>query len=140
MIDSFNGIYRFLSNFYSCRIMFEGQRYHSVEAAYQAAKTLDTDARQMFEDILPSEAKRMGKLLKLRSDWEDAKLGIMEQLVEQKFQDPFLRSALLDTGEEELVEGNYWNDTFWGVCNGSGANYLGQILMAVRQRIREARS
>lgn len=140
MIDSFSGMYRFLSNFYPARIDFEGRRFDSVEAAYQAMKTLDVNARQMFESLPASEAKKMGRLLKMRPDWEDVKLDIMEQLIEIKFQDAFLQSALLDTGEEQLVEGNYWKDTFWGVCEGVGANHLGEILMKVRAKIREARS
>ena len=140
MIDSFSGIYRFLSNFYPCRIEFEERRYESVEAAYQAMKTLDVNARQMFERLPAPDAKKMGRLLKMRSDWEDVKLEIMEQLVEIKFQEPMLRSALIDTGNEEIVEGNYWKDTFWGVCNGVGENHLGKILMQVRQKIRGARS
>lgn len=141
MIDSFKGVYSFLSNFYPARIEFEGRRYESVEAAYQAAKTLDLEARQMFENLTPAAAKRRGKLLTLRPDWEDVKLTVMLRLVDQKFQDVFLQSALMDTGEEELVEGNYWHDRFWGVCiHCGGDNNLGKILMAVRQRIREARS
>ena len=41
---------------------------------------------------------------------------------------------------EELVEGNYWGDTFWGICNGEGTNWLGILLMAERaywQKVRE---
>ena len=39
------------------------------------------------------------------------------------------------TGDAELVEGNTWNDTYWGVCNGVGHNHLGKILMQVRQEL-----
>ena len=33
------------------------------------------------------------------------------------------------------IEGNTWNDTFWGVCNGQGQNWLGKILMLVRSEL-----
>jgi hypothetical protein len=89
----------------------------------------------------PRQAKRAGRQLILRPDWEDAKLDIMYQLVLEKFsKDPVLRQRLLDTGDALLVEGNWWHDQFWGNCTcgkrpqcaGEGENHLGLILMAVR--------
>jgi predicted NAD-dependent protein-ADP-ribosyltransferase YbiA (DUF1768 family) len=60
----------------------------------------------------------------------------MEGLVRQKFsKDPVLRQRLLDTGDQDLVEGNTWGDTFWGVCRGQGSNWLGRILMDVRAEL-----
>ena len=47
-----------------------------------------------------------------------------------------LKKKLLDTGDQELIEGNYWNDTFWGVCEGKGQNHLGKILMQIREELR----
>jgi predicted NAD-dependent protein-ADP-ribosyltransferase YbiA (DUF1768 family) len=53
-----------------------------------------------------------------------------EYLYKCKFiQNEDLRKLLLDTGTSELIEDNNWHDTFWGVCNGVGANKLGEILM-----------
>lgn len=63
----------------------------------------------------------------------------MHDIVRAKFeQNPDLRQKLLSTGSEELIEGNTWGDTFWGVCKGSGQNWLGRILMFVRDEVREA--
>ena len=56
-----------------------------------------------------------------------------------KFQVPELREKLLATGDEELIEGNWWNDKFWGVCKGEGCNMLGLILMEVRDYISKLR-
>jgi predicted NAD-dependent protein-ADP-ribosyltransferase YbiA (DUF1768 family) len=72
--------------------------------------------------ITPGEAKKLARKLTaqgyLRKDWEQASLGIMEGLVRQKFSlYPTLREKLLATGDEELVEGNYWHDNFWGACS-----------------------
>jgi hypothetical protein len=61
----------------------------------------------------------------------------MESLVKEKFtRDTELGAKLVATGDEELVEGNYWGDTFWGVCRGVGQNHLGKILMKVREELR----
>lgn len=56
----------------------------------------------------------------------------MEQILRVKFSDPTLRKLLLDTGNAKLIEGNTWNDTFWGVCRGKGQNNLGLILQKLR--------
>ena len=62
----------------------------------------------------------------------DVKVKLMFVLVTEKFkQNPELKQKLLETGNQELIEGNTWNDTFWGVCNGQGQNWLGKILMLV---------
>ena len=84
-----------------------------------------------------SEAKRLGRRVRLRSDWEQVKYDVMLDVVRAKFnQHPDLAQKLLATGDEELVEGNDWGDTYWGVCNGRGKNMLGKILMRVRAELR----
>src|SRR3954468_6821071 len=45
-IDSFQGEYRFLSNFWPAGVEFEGITYPTAEHAYQAAKTLDVALRK----------------------------------------------------------------------------------------------
>ena len=136
-ITSFRDEYFFLSNFYPCDIEFNYLTYHSAEAAFQAQKCLDVGERNVFTELSPSQAKRRGKQVKLRPDWEDVKLEIMKSIVFQKFiQHPTLMDKLLDTGDAELIEGNNWHDTFWGVCKGKGQNNLGKILMEVRKDIR----
>ena len=74
--------------------------------------------------------------VKLREDWEQVKLLVMEDLVRQKFSKDPLKDRLLSTGSEYLEETNWWKDTYWGVCNGVGENILGQILMRVRDSLR----
>jgi ribA/ribD-fused uncharacterized protein len=138
-IAAFTGSHRFLSNFWPCRIEMDGMYYPSVEHAYQAAKTLDRkDRRIIQQQPKPGAAKRAGRrLTSLRPDWDDIKLGVMEQLVHYKFEhDPDLRTRLVSTYPEELVEGNTWGDRFWGVCDGTGENHLGRILMRVREELR----
>ena len=136
MIAELTGKYRFLSNFWSCFIEMQGATYPSVENAYQAAKCLDLRDRSKFLDIKASEAKRLGRVIKMLPTWNDERLEVMYKLVKQKFQEPNLRLILLATGNETIEEGNWWGDTFWGTVNGVGENRLGAILMRVREEAR----
>ncbi len=135
-IDSFWGDYRFLSNFYKTEIVYEGLTYGSTEAAYQSAKTTNETIRKYFSTLSPADSKKYGQKIKIREDWDDVKIGVMLELTRAKYLDRVLRKRLLATGDAELIEGNTWNDTFWGVCKGEGLNHLGQILMVVREELR----
>jgi ribA/ribD-fused uncharacterized protein len=132
-IRSFTAQYAFLSNFYPFAIMYEFERYPTVEHAFQAAKVLDPIERHRFAELSsPGQAKKLGRSVRLRPDWESVKLGIMKQLLELKFEDPHMRELLNNTKPAELIEGNWWGDTYWGVCNDVGKNHLGILLMEVR--------
>ena len=136
MISEFQGEFRFLSNFWPCEIELEGIRFPSVEHAYQAAKTLDINTRiQMSLLDTPGQVKKIGKSIELRPDWEEIKIEVMRELLKQKFDitkhyDLWLKLHM--TKPDELVEGNWWGDTFWGVCKGKGENHLGKLLMEIR--------
>ena len=136
-IDKFEGEFAFLSNFYEAEVEYEGIKYPTNEHAFQAAKSLNP-ARRLEIAMLdtPGKAKRAGRSLQLRHDWEQVKYDVMLDIVFAKFyQHPELATKLLATGDAELIEGNWWNDTTWGVCNGVGSNWLGRILMMVRARL-----
>jgi ribA/ribD-fused uncharacterized protein len=144
MIDSFSGANRYLSNFFPCLVTYEGDHYDSVEHAYQAAKTLRPSERRIVAGAdTPGKAKRLGGpkgIVTLREDWEEVKAGIMYDLVEHKFtRHEHLRARLLGTGGQLLVERNNWHDNGWGDCTCpkcagiEGKNWLGQVLMAVRE-------
>ena len=135
-----NTEHRFLSNFYPCTITFMDITYPSVEHAFQASKTLDMEIREKIAKApTPGKAKKMGRKVKLRFDWEDVKEVFMFLLLQKKFAIPKLQRKLLATGDAELVEGNNWGDTYWGVCKGVGKNRLGELLMRVRQEIKDAK-
>lgn len=134
-INKFDGQFAFLSNFFPCVIIGEDEIvYPSVEHYFQAQKTNDLIQRQKIAEAqTPGIAKRMGRKVVLRSDWEEVKDKVMLFAVRQKFKDPRFGSLLLATGDAELIEGNYWGDTYWGVdINKGGENHLGKILMQVR--------
>lgn len=139
VIDRFEGKYGFLSNFYPHPVKMRGVEYPTNEHAFQAAKTLDPKQRLFIRDApTPSKAKYWGRALQLRSDWERIKVEVMLGLCRLKFKHDPLRSLLLETGDAELIEGNTWGDTFWGVSAGQGRNELGKILMQVRAELRQA--
>lgn len=132
-ITHFQGDNYFLSNFWGCSVEMDGVVYSSVEHAYQAAKTNNLQERERIQKApTPGEAKRRGRSVTLREDWESVKLPVMKQLVINKFRNVELAARLKATGGAELIEGNWWGDTFWGICKGEGENHLGYILMEVR--------
>lgn len=143
-IPEFSGKYNFLSNFSDSPIKYEGIVYPTVEHAFQAAKTLNINKRlEIAHASTPGQAKRLGRSVKLRSDWEEIKVDIMRECLRLKFEIPELREALLETGNAELTEGNTWHDNFWGICycskcraSAHGKNVLGLLLMEVRDEIR----
>lgn len=124
--------YAFLSNFY-----WHGN--WTVEHQYQAAKTDDPAwAAAILNAPTPGAAKKLGRKAPMRPTWEQEKVAVMLALLRMKFLRPELAQKLLDTGDATLVEGNWWGDTFWGVCRGQGQNHLGRLLMQVRSELREA--
>lgn len=138
-IDSFRGKYYFLSNFFPAEVTYNGLTYQNNEAAFQAQKTYSKEERIEFTTLEPRDAKRRGRRVRLRRDWEQVKDRIMEEIVRAKFsQNEELKEQLLETGDAQLVEGNRWNDRYWGVDirSGVGENHLGKILMKVRSELR----
>lgn len=139
-VKGFTAKFRYLSNFYPSKVTFDGLEYDTIEAAYQAAKTDDVAARRRIREAeKPGLCKKLGQKVKLRQDWEQVKIQVMEDLVRQKFtKHKDLREKLVATGDAYLEETNHWGDTFWGVCRGNGQNHLGQILMKVREELKAA--
>lgn len=138
MINSFRGEYAFLSNMYESPITLGGVSYTCAEAAFQAVKLKDKTQRTQFQNISGPAAKALGRRVHLREDWDEIRLDVMRWIIHEKFrQNPLLATKLIQTGNIRLVEGNTWNDRFWGVCNGTGENWLGRILMAERIKIKK---
>lgn len=137
-ITSFHGDYDFLSNFYEAPVSYDGLCYLNNEAAFQAQKCLTEEEKKAFTGLTAVKAKRRGRQVALRPDWEDVKYDLMEAIVRAKFrQHPGLAARLAGTRGRQLIEGNTWHDTCWGVdaATGEGENHLGKILMKVREEI-----
>ncbi len=135
MINEFRGRYYFLSNFYDSPVTWNGLTYLNNEAAFQSAKTFSD--RECFTNLDPSSAKKLGRKVQLRNDWEGVKDDVMYEICKAKFsQSVELKNRLLATGNEYLEEGNTWGDKIWGTVNGIGENRLGKILMRVREELK----
>ncbi len=139
MINSFTNEYRFLSNFWPATVIYMGKTYPTVEHAYQAAKFDDPYIREQIGVAdSPVRAKKLARTFtpQIREAFHMHKIEIMHELLFQKFtKHDQLRHKLLATHPHELVEGNWWNDTFWGVCAGKGQNNLGKLLMNIRSQL-----
>ena len=135
MITNFRNT--FLSNFYPCDVKSNGFSYPTVEHAYQSCKSLDRVDWEMFSKFkTPALAKKQGTFIKVQPDWEYIKVEIMENLLFQKFSNPVLARQLKATGSKQLIEVNFWGDTFWGESPiGNGKNTLGKILMYIRDTL-----
>lgn len=124
--------YFFLSNFYPCDVYYRGLHFNSAEAAFQSQKC--PERMNEFAHLKALQAKRLGRKVQLRLDWENVKIGIMYEVVYSKFRNETLANMLVNV-DEPIVEHNNHNDRFWGVCRGKGSNYLGIILTRVRDEI-----
>ena len=135
--NGFTGKYGFLSNFAPHGFTSTTKKYWpTAEHYYQAAKTANLEWIDKIQSAdTPGQAKRLGKKAPLRTDWPEIKLKVMKRALTYKFETGYVRQALIDTGDRELVEVNYWGDTFWGECDGVGENNLGKLLMELRTKI-----
>ena len=141
MITSFQGTFAFLSNFFPIPVMLDGRTYPTVEHGFQAAKTEREEEREAIRwASTPGRAKRLGRKVALRPDWDAIKVDVMLDLLRQKFSDPVLHQRLLATGDAPLIEGNTWGDCFWGCVlekgKWVGENTLGRLLMQVRGELK----
>lgn len=124
--------------------------FSSVENAYMYVKCphcivenegKDISWEQFCLTMPPNIVKKKSKDLPVHTYWGDIKLKVMYTFLLKKFsQEPF-KSKLLATGNENIIEGNYWNDTFWGVDlkqnPNIGENWLGRLIMDIRLKLRK---
>ena len=115
--------------------IYQGMIFYTVENFFQAMKTLDIEERKLIAAATPSKAKRLGRKVKLREDWETIKLQVMEHALRIKFAPgTSWYTKLMATGNEEIVELNNWNDVYWGrTLDGRGENHLGNLLIKLRE-------
>ena len=141
LINNFKEEYYFLSNFSDSEFVHDGITWKTNEHFYQAMKSLDRNERIRIANLRTAgDTKKEGKKLSIRPDWEDVKIDVMRQGLRLKFDletHPDLCRQLIETFPNMLVEGNWWGDTFWGICNGQGMNWLGILLMERREELLE---
>lgn len=139
MINEFRGEYDFLSNFVDCPIEMDGWVYKSVEHAYQSMKSHDKQWKTYCCDQTnsASDIKVKSKKINIRKDWDSVKYDIMKVCLIQKYNIEPFRSKLIDTGDDFIMEGNWWGDVYWGVDlkTNKGENNLGKIIMEIRDNL-----
>lgn len=150
VIDNFHeedGKPMVLSNFYIYSLVYKGKIWQSSEAAFQAEKTLNEDFKEQIRLAKsPAIAKKMGRAVTIRIDWEEVKEQVMKDICMAKFSESKMAKALLATGNTYLIEGNTWHDNDYGICILSGChkcevkrgrNLLGKVLMEVRKELND---
>ena len=140
VIDIFREKYEFLSNFFPARLIYNELEFYNAEAAYQAAKCADSEDKLQFVYLYGNEAKKLGRQISVREDWEEVKIQVMREVLFAKFtQNPQLAKYLVETGEKPLMEGNFHKDLFWGIDGKTrmGENHLGKLLMELRREFTE---
>ncbi len=151
MVLNFAGQFYFLSNFSPSVIRYDRREWDSAEHVFQAMKTRNKEQQEEVRLAhTPGEAKRVGRRVVLRRDWEEVKDKIMADILFEKFrQNPELLERLLSTNDDALVEGNNWCDNYWGRCfcgkcylrraeePNLGRNRLGELLMDTRDIFRK---
>lgn len=128
------------SNFSDHGVELEGLWYPTVEHYFQAMKFPGhAQAEAIRCAANPMLAKQLGNSRKvpLRADWEQVRIDVMRTAIRKKFAThPAIAELLLRTGDEELIEAAP-SDYFWGCGkSGSGQNWLGKVLMEVREEMR----
>jgi ribA/ribD-fused uncharacterized protein len=143
-IKKFTGDWAFLSNFYAWEADWNGIIFPTSEHAFQAAKcTNSQDMTKIYKAKTPKKAKFFGRSVGIRADWDTFRVHAMKEILTSKFtMNKEHGIYLLSTSGANLVEGNYWHDNFWGdcycgrlACESPGKNFLGRLLMGIREEI-----
>ena len=129
------------SNFAYFPIKLDGKMWHTTEHYFQAQKFADQQYQEKIRaERSPMIAARLGRdrKQKLRHDWESVKNNVMKKALVAKFtQHEDLKTLLISTGDAKLIEHTV-NDAYWGDGgDGKGQNFLGRLLMQVRDEISE---
>jgi ribA/ribD-fused uncharacterized protein len=115
------------------------------EHYYQAYKSKN---KQEQEKILtaptPGKAKRLGRKITLRPDWEDIKFSVMinAQWLKVIHETDYF-NLVLNADAEDFIEYNNHHDNIWGHClcnnckNKPKENLLQQALLYVQKLIKE---
>lgn len=137
----FSGELSFCSNFYHATLKFKEIDFHTAEHAYQWAKCKNQlDKNEILKSTNPVDAKKIGRHAEMVDNWDNIKIQTMYEILKAKFNNLYLAERLIKTENQELVEHNYWKDYYWGVCDGKGENWLGRLLMKIREELKQEKT
>lgn len=116
----------------------------SAEHEFQSRKTrVLREKLAILTAKTPAEAKRLGRKCSIRPEWETVKqVEMKDVLLRKALSEPEFVDWLLETGDAEIIEFNWWHDNFWGICTCDsckqhyGHNTLGKLLMELRELVR----
>src|SRR5438046_291250 len=128
--------YFFFSNFSDDKVNIDGKVYPTTEHYYQSMKFITTDpgyAEQVRLASTAGQCKKLGQEGKMNPKWDEIKYAVMIKALEAKTeQHPYIKKALIETGDALLIEASPY-DAIWGIGkNGDGLNLLGKAWMEVR--------
>ena len=125
------------SNFkaFEVPMSYQGMTFNTPEHFYMAMKTTEIVLRRKISNLpTPAQAKKFGRTLQLRPDWNEYRLDIMEYALRYKFGPGTKWLERLRRENGPFIELNYWHDNFWGhcICNKCKAkihhNHLGKLI------------
>jgi ribA/ribD-fused uncharacterized protein len=131
--------YGFMSNYFKARFFIYGRWWSFVEAPYQAEKTsIQSEKDEIWAAVKANDSRLLGQKVTMRPDWDQIKRSVMKECCTAKFlQHPELRKQLMETGDQELIEDSPV-DWYWGIgADGKGKNTLGQVLMEIREELKD---
>ena len=142
-----------LSNFYPCRVEIYGQVFTSSEVAYQWRKAMFMRERGVADQIRGLEEAREAKAVakrafgkqawvhwdvrrkELSDRWDQEKIGVMRQILRAKARGCEEFVQVLRESEGRQLQENVPGERVWGIDQGSGQNWLGRLLMEVRDTL-----
>lgn len=154
MIGTFKGENEWASNFYfQAPFYVGGVLFKSSEHYFAACKTIDANWCQRIIDApIAADAKRLGGKCPIRPNWNIVRIPTMADALWYKFsQNTDIQQKLIETTTQEMIEGNWWHDNFWGDCRCNnksgkhpecldiGLNKLGRLLMNLRRYFQDGR-
>jgi N-glycosidase YbiA len=136
----YEGKWYMFSNFSSFAVHWRGQDWMTVEHAYQASKFLDKETQDLVRNARSAhDSKKIARAHyeMARPDWQEVKLGIMEEILCAKLdQHPYVKQKLLESGNATIVEDSP-KDSYWGRGpDWKGENHLGRLWMKLRYQLR----
>lgn len=134
----FSGELSFCSNFYHAEFVYKEIKFPTSEHAYQWSKCKNLeDKNEVLKSTNPVDAKKIGRHAEMVDNWDNVKIQTMYEILKAKFTNLYLAERLIKTENTELIEHNYWKDFYWGVCDGKGENWLGRLLMKIREELKQ---
>lgn len=131
-----------LSNFYPCKLVYNGVNFHSSEQLYfyLCTTTKPDIQRLVMEQPNAISVKKLHLTADDRNhDWVQKRNQIMHTVLMVKYEQcKEYREFLMSTGEKDLLEYAYWWDLYWGASTTKNSNYyvginaLGRLHMEVR--------